>query len=80
MQDSSTERMTHNVYEMLSYVSHILTLQPGDIIATGSPAGVGAARNVFMKPGDTSVCTIEQIGTITNPVVGAAATTSSASR
>lgn len=77
MQDSSTERMTHSVYEMLSYVSHILTLKPGDIISTGSPAGVGAARNVFMKPGDTSVCTIEQIGTLTNPVASGAATTSS---
>ena len=68
MQDSSTERMTHDVYEMVSYVSHILTLKPGDIIATGSPAGVGAARNVFMKSGDTSVCTIGEIGTLTNPV------------
>lgn len=68
MQDSSTERMTHDVYEMVSYVSHILTLRPGDIIATGSPAGVGAARNVFMKAGDTSVCTIGSIGTLTNPV------------
>jgi len=68
MQDSSTERMTHDVYEMISYVSHILTLKPGDIIATGSPAGVGAARNVFMKSGDTSVCTIGEIGTLTNPV------------
>ena len=42
----------------------------GDIVATGSPAGVGAARKIFMKPGDTSVCTIESIGTLTNPVVG----------
>jgi 2,4-didehydro-3-deoxy-L-rhamnonate hydrolase len=78
MQDSSTERMTHNVYEMLSFVSHILTLKPGDIIATGSPAGVGAARNVFMKPGDTAVCTIEGIGTLTNPVTAAAGTATSA--
>ena len=68
MQDSSTDRMTHTVYEMVSYVSHILTLKPGDVIATGSPAGVGAARNVFMKSGDTSVCTIGGIGTLTNPV------------
>ena len=68
MQDSSTERMTHTVDEMVSYVSHILTLKPGDIIATGSPAGVGAAKNVFMKSGDTSVCTIGGIGTLTNPV------------
>jgi 2-keto-4-pentenoate hydratase/2-oxohepta-3-ene-1,7-dioic acid hydratase in catechol pathway len=70
MQDSSTDRMTHTVYEMLSYVSHIMTLKPGDIVATGSPAGVGAARKIFMKPGDLSVCTIESIGTLTNPVVG----------
>jgi 2-keto-4-pentenoate hydratase/2-oxohepta-3-ene-1,7-dioic acid hydratase in catechol pathway len=68
MQDSSTERMTHSVDEMVSYVSHVMTLRPGDIIATGSPAGVGAARNVFMKSGDTSVCTIGGIGTLTNPV------------
>lgn len=60
--------ITHDVYELVSYVSQILTLKPGDIIATGSPAGVGAARNVFMKSGDTSVCTIGGVGTLTNPV------------
>ena len=68
MQDSNTSRMTHNVFEMVSYVSHIMTLKPGDIVSTGSPAGVGAARNVFMKPGDLSVCTIGSIGTLRNPV------------
>jgi 2,4-diketo-3-deoxy-L-fuconate hydrolase len=73
MQDSSTDRMTHNVFEMVSYASHILTLEPGDIISTGSPAGVGTAREtpIYMKDGDVSVCTIERIGTLTNPVVGA---------
>jgi 2-keto-4-pentenoate hydratase/2-oxohepta-3-ene-1,7-dioic acid hydratase in catechol pathway len=47
-----------------------VTLQPGDIISTGSPAGVGTARDtpIYMKAGDTSVCTIERIGTLTNPV------------
>jgi 2-keto-4-pentenoate hydratase/2-oxohepta-3-ene-1,7-dioic acid hydratase in catechol pathway len=69
MQDSTTERMTHNVYELVSFVSHVLTLRPGDIIATGSPAGVGAARGVYMKAGQTSVCSIGGIGTLTNPVV-----------
>jgi 2,4-diketo-3-deoxy-L-fuconate hydrolase len=68
MQDSNTDRMTHNVHEMVSYVSHIMTLKPGDIISTGSPAGVGDARKIYMKPGDTSVCTIGGIGTLTNPV------------
>ena len=70
MQDSNTDRMTHTVREMVSFGSRILTLRPGDIIAMGSPAGVGAARGVFFKAGDTSVCTIGNIGTLTNPIVG----------
>jgi len=70
MQDSNTDRMTHTVYELLSYASHILTLQPGDVISTGSPAGVGTARAtpIYFKAGDRSVCTIESIGTLSNPV------------
>ncbi|MCA1585278.1 MAG: fumarylacetoacetate hydrolase family protein [Acidobacteria bacterium] len=77
MQDSNTDRMTHTVYEMVSFVSNILKLQPGDIVSTGSPAGVGTARAtpIYMKAGDTSVCTIGNIGTLTNPVVGAATPT-----
>jgi 2-keto-4-pentenoate hydratase/2-oxohepta-3-ene-1,7-dioic acid hydratase in catechol pathway len=78
MQDSNTSRMTHNMYDMLSYVSNIITLAPGDIIALGSPAGVGTARAtpIYMKAGDVGVCTIEKIGTLTNPVVAASTTTS----
>jgi len=74
MQDSSTARMTHTVYELLHYASNVLTLQPGDVISTGSPAGVGSARNppIYMKPGDVAACTIEGIGTLTNPVAAAA--------
>jgi 2,4-diketo-3-deoxy-L-fuconate hydrolase len=70
MQDSNTDRMTHNVYEMVSYVTHILRLQPGDIVSTGSPAGVGTARAtpIYMKAGDSSSCTIGNIGTLANPV------------
>jgi 2-keto-4-pentenoate hydratase/2-oxohepta-3-ene-1,7-dioic acid hydratase in catechol pathway len=73
MQDSNTDRMTHTVAELVHYASNILTLRPGDVIATGSPAGVGSARNppLFMKPGDVAACTIERIGTLTNPVVAA---------
>jgi len=75
MQDSNTDRMTHSVLELLHYASNILTLQPGDVISTGSPAGVGSARNppIFMKPGDVAACTIERIGTLTNPVAAAEA-------
>jgi 2,4-didehydro-3-deoxy-L-rhamnonate hydrolase len=73
MQESNTDRMTHSVYELISYASNIVTLQPGDIISTGSPAGVGTAREtpIYMKAGDVSVCTIGNIGTLTNPVVAA---------
>jgi 2-keto-4-pentenoate hydratase/2-oxohepta-3-ene-1,7-dioic acid hydratase in catechol pathway len=64
--------MIHDVFEQVVYASNILTLQPGDVIATGSPAGVGSARNppVFLQPGDLSVCTYEGIGTLTNPIEG----------
>ncbi len=72
MQDSNTGNMTHNTYDMLSYISHILTLRPGDALAMGSPSGVGTAREIpiYMEAGDTAVCHIEGIGTLTNPVVG----------
>lgn len=71
MQDANTSFMIHTVDELVSYGSHILTLRPGDVLATGSPAGVGSARKppIFFKAGDLSVCTYEGIGTLTNPVV-----------
>ena len=70
MQDSNTDRMTHNVYELVEYASHLMTLRPGDMISSGSPAGVGTARAtpIYFKDGDTSSCTIEGIGTLENPV------------
>ncbi len=72
MQDSNTGNMTHDIYDMLSYVSHIVTMHPGDIYAMGSPSGVGTAREtpIYMQAGDTAVCEIESIGVLTNPVVG----------
>ena len=71
MQDANTSFMIHTVDEIVSYASNILTLRPGDVLATGSPAGVGSARKppIFFKAGDLSVCTYEGIGTLTNPVV-----------
>ncbi len=70
MQEGNTSLMIHTVFEQVVYASNILTLQPGDIIATGTPGGVGSARKppVFFKDGDSSVCTYEGIGTLTNPV------------
>ena len=72
MQDANTSLMIHSVFEQVSYASHILTLRPGDVIATGSPAGVGSARNppIFFKAGDTAECTNEGVGTRRTPVVG----------
>ena len=51
--------MIHDVYELVSYASHITTLRPGDVIATGTPPGVGSGRTppLFLKAGDVSSCT-----------------------
>ena len=70
MQDSNTDRMTHTVFELVEYASNMMTLHPGDLISTGSPAGVGTARAtpVYFKAGDRSTCTIESIGTLRNTV------------
>ncbi len=72
MQDATTALMIHDVFEQVAYATNILTLAPGDVIATGSPAGVGSARNppIFFEPGDISTCTYEGVGTLINPVVG----------
>ena len=71
MQDSNTNRMSHNIYELLSYASNILTLNPGDTIAGGSPAGTNIERAEprWMRAGDTATCAIEGIGDLINPVV-----------
>jgi 2-keto-4-pentenoate hydratase/2-oxohepta-3-ene-1,7-dioic acid hydratase in catechol pathway len=70
MQDDSTALMIHTVRDLVAYASSIATLSPGDLIGTGTPGGVGEARvpPVYLKPGDTSVCSIEGIGTLTNRV------------
>ena len=70
-QNSSTKNMVFNIYEIVHRLSQVMTLEPGDIIATGTPAGVG----VFMKPkpkflslGDLIEIGIEKIGTLRNVV------------
>jgi len=72
MQEADTTFMIHTVYEQIAYTSSIMSLRPGDVVATGTPAGVGSARvpPVYFKPGDRSECTYEGIGTLRNPVVG----------
>jgi 2-keto-4-pentenoate hydratase/2-oxohepta-3-ene-1,7-dioic acid hydratase in catechol pathway len=77
MQDSNTSRMTHNIHELLHYASNILTLNPGDVIAGGSPAGTNIERAEprWMRAGDTAVCSIEGIGVQTHAVVNETAST-----
>lgn len=77
MQDSNTSRMDHNIHELLSYASNILTLAPGDIVSGGSPAGTNIERAEprWMRAGDTAVCTIEGIGQQKHSVVGEPAST-----
>jgi 2,4-didehydro-3-deoxy-L-rhamnonate hydrolase len=77
MQDDNTALMIHTVRDLVSYASTIASLNPGDLIGTGTPGGVGEARvpPVYLKPGDTSVCSIEKIGSLTNPVRAAGSTT-----
>ena len=65
-QDSNTSDMIFNLAEQLSHLSSRITLYPGDIILTGTPAGVGAARKEFLKAGDTTKVWVEGIGTLTN--------------
>jgi 2-keto-4-pentenoate hydratase/2-oxohepta-3-ene-1,7-dioic acid hydratase in catechol pathway len=65
-QQSNTGRMTYNVYEIVAFLSHIMTLAPGDIICTGTPHGVGHATGNYLQAGDTIECAIEKIGTLTN--------------
>lgn len=63
-QDSTTSMMIRNPAQLLSFISQVMTLLPGDVIATGTPAGVGP-----MQAGDTIVIEIEGIGKLSNPVV-----------
>jgi 2-keto-4-pentenoate hydratase/2-oxohepta-3-ene-1,7-dioic acid hydratase in catechol pathway len=76
LQDSSTANMIFGVAELIAFISEAITLEPGDLIATGTPAGVGMARDprVWMKDGDEVTVEIEGIGSLTNPVRAAAAT------
>ena len=72
-QDSSTADMMNSAFAVVAAASRIMTLEPGDIVATGSPAGVGAPRGEFLQPGDDVVIEIGQLGRLRNPVRAAGA-------
>jgi 2-keto-4-pentenoate hydratase/2-oxohepta-3-ene-1,7-dioic acid hydratase in catechol pathway len=65
-QQANTSQMIYTVADIVSFLSHIMTLEPGDVIATGTPAGVAMATGDFLKPGDTIECNIRNLGTLTN--------------
>jgi 2-keto-4-pentenoate hydratase/2-oxohepta-3-ene-1,7-dioic acid hydratase in catechol pathway len=70
MQDSSTKQMVFGVAELVAFISRTITLEPGDLIATGTPPGVGMARTPprWLRDGDTVTVEIERIGALTNTV------------
>ena len=71
MQDGTTADMIWGVAALIEYISKAITLEPGDIIATGTPSGVGVFRDppIFLEPGDRVRCEIAGIGTVENPVI-----------
>ena len=75
MQDAALDDMVFDVAALVVLLSEVTTLAPGDIIVSGTPAGVGVGRKppLWMKPGD--VCTVEGIGRLSNPIAGDAART-----
>lgn len=64
-QEASTAKLHFGIPELIAFASRLMTLQPGDVIATGTPVGIGA-----MRPGDQVEVRVEGIGSLTNPVVG----------
>lgn len=74
LQQASTADMVFTVRQLIAYLSQTMTLLPGDVIATGTPSGIGAARTPprFLRPGDTVVISIDGVTELTNPVVGEA--------
>lgn len=72
LQSSSTKYMIHKIPAFIAYISTVLDLKPGDILATGTPSGVGFSRRppIFMKAGDVCEVEVEGIGILSNPIIG----------
>jgi 2-keto-4-pentenoate hydratase/2-oxohepta-3-ene-1,7-dioic acid hydratase in catechol pathway len=60
--------MICTVAELIAAASEVVTLEPGDVIVTGTPSGVGAGRGLYLRPGDLLRTTIDGLGTLENPV------------
>ena len=68
-QSSTTEDLIFSVPQLISYLSHVATLFPGDLIFTGTPAGVGSARKDYLKPGDVIETVVGGVGEMRNVCV-----------
>lgn len=68
-QESHTSQLIHDVYEQIEWLTHQLTLLPGDVVATGTPAGVGLPRGEYLKAGDVVRIEIESCGELTNTIL-----------
>ena len=70
MQDSNTSNLIFGIEALVEYVSLATTLEPGDVIATGTPGGVGDSRNPprYLREGDVVDITVSGVGTLSNPV------------
>ena len=68
MQDSDTSLMVFSVWDLIEYASARVTLNPGDMISTGTPYGVGGFRKIFLKKGDRLRVEIEGVGVLENTV------------
>jgi 2,4-diketo-3-deoxy-L-fuconate hydrolase len=82
MQDGTTADMIWSVASLIEFISRAITLEPGDLIATGTPSGVGVFRDppVFLEPGDRARCEIDGIGSVENPIVDWSDVTGNADR
>jgi 2-keto-4-pentenoate hydratase/2-oxohepta-3-ene-1,7-dioic acid hydratase in catechol pathway len=71
LQHSNTRELIFRIPELIEHLSTVVTLEPGDVVSTGTPAGVGFARKPprFLRPGDEVVVRIEGIGELRNPVI-----------
>ena len=70
LQDSNTSDLIFKIPELIAYLSSVCTLEPGDVVSTGTPSGVGAARNPprWLRPGDDVVIRVQGLGELRNPV------------
>jgi len=69
MQDADTSLMVFSIWQLIEFLTARATLRPGDLLSTGTPAGVGGFRKIFLKPGDRVRVEIADIGVVDNPVV-----------